>query len=255
MKKVKTLISFLLCLIFLLCLCSSAFAATTIQIKDYQLESVDSTHYSIYKYTGDSKDLVLMNSYTTKYISEIGSTAFYANTDISKVTFNKDLKVVRSDAFCGSSVYEVVCNKNLTTIGSTAFQDCQSLHRITIEKSTTSIANDAFDNSPNVTIYCYKDSTAHQYAVEQNIPYVLLDGENNYIVGDADGDGEVSIYDALIIQKVLARLTEDTDGKIAERGNIDGVGDLAITDASSIQRYLASFGDKNDIGELRAYKE
>ena len=72
-------------------------------------------------------------------------------------------------------------------------------------------------------------------------------GSESYILGDADGDGEVTINDVTAIQKKIADLeVENFNNKAADIGG-DG---LDITDATSIQRYLADYKDDNHIGEL-----
>lgn len=72
-------------------------------------------------------------------------------------------------------------------------------------------------------------------------------GTESYILGDADGDGEVTINDVTSIQKKIADLeVENFNDKAADIGR-DG---LDITDATSIQRYLADYKDGNHIGEL-----
>ena len=69
-----------------------------------------------------------------------------------------------------------------------------------------------------------------------------------YIIGDADGDGAVTVLDATIIQRVLADLAGDSDGGIALRGNVTS-GGLNILDATNIPRFLACLPTECLIGE------
>lgn len=69
-----------------------------------------------------------------------------------------------------------------------------------------------------------------------------------YLTGDADGDGKITIDDATMIQRVLAKLTPDDDGTIARRCDADGKG-LNISDATDIQRVLAGYDNLYNIGE------
>lgn len=73
------------------------------------------------------------------------------------------------------------------------------------------------------------------------------------LIGDADGDGEISIYDVTRIQRVLASLETDADivATARERGRT-GSEALSIFDATNIQRYVAHYQDGNDIGKPRA---
>lgn len=60
-----------------------------------------------------------------------------------------------------------------------------------------------------------------------------------YKLGDADGDGEVTLIDATVVQRVLAYMQEDPDGGIALRGDIDANESLEAIDATFIMRYNA----------------
>lgn len=67
--------------------------------------------------------------------------------------------------------------------------------------------------------------------------------------GDVDLDGEVTILDATVIQRVLVEMIADSDGHILRYGDIDG-GGLSIMDVTFIQRYLAQMDDGYPIGRL-----
>lgn len=67
--------------------------------------------------------------------------------------------------------------------------------------------------------------------------------------GDVDLDGEVTILDATVIQRVLVEMIADSDGHILRYGDIDG-GGLSIMDVTFIQRYLAQMNDGYPIGDI-----
>ena len=69
------------------------------------------------------------------------------------------------------------------------------------------------------------------------------------LLGDADGDGEVSILDATCVQRTLAGLNDDSDGRVGRLGEVDGDGELSILDATFIQRWLAGMDVEYAIGE------
>ena len=70
---------------------------------------------------------------------------------------------------------------------------------------------------------------------------------STYIVGDADGDKEVTILDATAIQRHLADIpTKAYDEKAAD---VDGEKGVSILDATAIQRWLAGFSDGYNIGK------
>ncbi len=59
-------------------------------------------------------------------------------------------------------------------------------------------------------------------------------------IGDADGDGSVTIKDVTLVQRVIAELEtfNDTQQLLADA---DGDGEVTVNDATTIQRYLAEF--------------
>ena len=68
------------------------------------------------------------------------------------------------------------------------------------------------------------------------------------LLGDADGDGEVSILDVTVIQRWLADYSVPDPGIVEKRGDING-GGVDITDVTLIQRYLANYTTAYAIGE------
>ena len=67
------------------------------------------------------------------------------------------------------------------------------------------------------------------------------------LLGDVDGDGEVTILDATAIQRVLAELT--VKAYIAAAADADEDGDVTIMDATAIQRHLAELPANVNIGK------
>ena len=67
------------------------------------------------------------------------------------------------------------------------------------------------------------------------------------LLGDADGDGEVTIVDATKIQRVLANMQGAVINETA--ADVDGDGEVTIVDATLIQRYLAIMPVKYPINE------
>ena len=70
-------------------------------------------------------------------------------------------------------------------------------------------------------------------------------GQN--LLGDADGDGEISIIDATVIQRHLAQIP--ITGFHEDAADVDGSGDVEITDATYIQRHLVDLELPYKIGE------
>ena len=68
-----------------------------------------------------------------------------------------------------------------------------------------------------------------------------------YLLGDVDGDGEVTIYDVTYIQRYEAAMKVNSFNEAA--ADVDGDGEITIFDATLIQRYLADMNVKYPINE------
>ena len=66
------------------------------------------------------------------------------------------------------------------------------------------------------------------------------------LLGDADGDGDVTILDATAIQRKLAALSTEF---VEAAADADGDSELTILDATAIQRYLAGLSSNENIGK------
>lgn len=250
---------------------TAATVSTVYYHNDIPITSVGSNAFD------SNTTLTTINLNSTIYA--VQSFAFLNCTNLTTVNFKGEVTLVDDGAFSGcsalttinledtsitevsrncflncDSLTEVTLPETVTSISENAFGYCDGLTKITIPASVTTIAENAFYRTPNVVIYCYKDSTAHTYAETNSIEYVLLDAEEveTYLLGDSDDDGIITVLDATLIQKVLAYLVEDTDGRVAIRGNVNG-DILSVMDATDIQKYLADIEVSYPIGETFEY--
>ena len=72
---------------------------------------------------------------------------------------------------------------------------------------------------------------------------------STYVLGDADGNGDVEVVDVVVVQRIVADMITDQDGSITQRADIDKSGELEVTDATLIQRYLADMVTPYRIGD------
>ena len=132
-------------------------------------------------------------------VTEIGDFAFHQARSLTKVTIPKGVSVIKMGTFMGcTELTEVTISKNVITIQEGAFNGCTSLTEVIIPGSTTSIYNTAFDsclklnkiiipdsvisigdttfnNDKDFTIFTKSNSTAHQFATNNNINVELDD--------------------------------------------------------------------------------
>ncbi len=140
------------------------------------------------------------------------------------------------------SLKEVYLPPYLKTIQKFAFGNCASLEYIEIPQSVTSIATSAFYND-NVVLGVYKDTYAHQFAADNMLSYIIIDGPK---IGDANGDGVVDIFDATDIQKFAAEKIIFTDEQF-ELADINKDGYVDVMDALLVQKHVIG---KYDIPEI-----
>lgn len=75
----------------------------------------------------------------------------------------------------------------------------------------------------------------------EHLPAVIvLDAQNDSIIGDVDGDGKITVSDVTAIQKHIAEVVELTDREL-DSADTNGDGKVAIDDATYLQLYLAEY--------------
>ena len=191
----------------------------------------------------------LKKVHITETIQEMGVGVFEDCTALSYVRFRDGaLTDIPSQSFYGCSALTMaVFDNGLTSIGNLAFAKCTALTKIEIPDTVTEIADNAFEDCDDLVIYCTKESYALQYAIDHEIDYEVTNPDPvTYLCGDADGDDEVTIIDATVIQRVLVSIAVSYFDEAAADVGGDG---LDITDATMIQRYLAGIAVPYPIGE------
>ncbi|MBQ9247031.1 MAG: dockerin type I repeat-containing protein, partial [Ruminococcus sp.] len=69
------------------------------------------------------------------------------------------------------------------------------------------------------------------------------------ILGDVDGDGEVTIADATLISRYNAQMIQFTDQQLL-KADVDGDGEITVIDVTWVQRYLNEMKAPEGIGKL-----
>lgn len=168
-------------------------------------------------------------------INNLGTSAFQGCSSLESVTFRSYIINISDQCFYNcSSLSSVQLNDSVKTIGKYAFANCTSLEYFEIPSTVTSINSTAFDGDENLVLGVYTDTAGHNYAVEKNMPYILLDGPKT---GDANGDGNVDILDSTEIQKFAAEMIELTEEQF-ELADINDDGFVDVMDALLIQKYV-----------------
>ena len=103
--------------------------------------------------------------------------AFAYCTKLETLVLKDGVTTLGDYAFEGcTNLTSVVLPESLTTIGNEVFKSCSALLSITLPRSITSIGKNIFqDCSALTSIYVYKDSISHQYCINNNLPFVLIE--------------------------------------------------------------------------------
>ena len=168
-----------------------------------------------------------------KTLSILSRAAFNKCTSIPEVSIPQYVTAIPEQCFNGcSSLSKVALSEGLVSIGRIAFANCTALEYIEIPKSVSSIDSTAFYNDSNLVLGVNKDTYALQYAEDNKIDHIILDGDKT---GDVNGDGVVDILDATEIQKYAAESTDFTDEQF-ELGDINKDGYCDVIDALLVQK-------------------
>ena len=174
------------------------------------------------------------------------------------VTIKSGTKSISTGAFSDcTNLTGVTIPDSVTAIDYRAFIGCTNLRSVTIPASVTSIEGYAFgyfydedydDYVPvdGFTIYGDRFSAAHYYANYNDFIFIPLNGAA--VIGDADGDGEVTIQDVTEIQHCLSYMNANVTDLTLMNADVDGNGEIEITDITLIQRYLAGMEIPYPIG-------
>ena len=146
-------------------------------------------------------------------VTSIGNSAFANCTGLTNVTIGNSVTSIGGSAFyyC-ASLNSITIPSSVTSIGGAAFYNC-NLKSIIIPDSVTSIGIWAFDACRYLTIKTPENSTAHKYAVNNNIKYELIEP-----VTVEDDDKNITIStDSSVIPSTGVSLSTEKVENIGEK--------------------------------------
>ncbi len=142
MKGTKRLISFLIVIAMLSCLCIPAFAAENSKFK----YDIIGSEIRITGYTGNESSVVIPDSLNGRIVTEIGSNSFSGKTFLKSIELPETLKIIAQDAFKNcTSLETIVIPSAVSNISEYAFAGCLSLKDIKILSALTVIGHCAFE--------------------------------------------------------------------------------------------------------------
>lgn len=188
---------------------------------------------------------------------------FWCCSSLTSVTIPDSVTFIGSSSFSRcTSLRSVSLGNSVETIGQLAFADCPNLTSVTIPPSVKEIGVHSLgyiygnygiaSKISGFTISGYNGTAAQTYAAECGFKFVSLgekptEPEKTSLLGDADGDGTVSVIDATAIQKIRASISVPSFDEIA--ADVDGDGTVSVIDATYIQKHLAQMTIPYKIGK------
>ena len=208
--------------------------------------------------------------------------AFKNCTSLSSIYIPLSVRTIGAHAFEGCSALTAInISDNVTEIGESAFFHCDALQEIVIPASVKKIAHGAFgwcsglkkitilnpqceiyDNATTLfgaldmsqsfyyvykgTIRAYEDSSAEEHAAKYGIAFEAIVPEGEYLRGDVNGDGKVSLEDAQNCLQAYCRILSihphGLDDAAFRAADIDKSSTLSPEDATGILRYYTVSG-------------
>ncbi|MBE6720412.1 MAG: hypothetical protein E7571_07140 [Ruminococcaceae bacterium] len=111
----------------------------------------------------------------------------FRGTHLEKLTLNEGTQEIDDTAFMSTSITEVYLPSSVTRIGTYGLYSVK-LKDVYCTKNLKTIETSAFFRS-KLTLHVYKNSYAHNYAIENNIKYEIIDdGENGVIQLEGEDD-------------------------------------------------------------------
>ena len=112
-------------------------------------------------------------------IETIGRAAFYRCIGLTNINLPKNLKQIKSSAFCVCPFSEIVIPDTVTTIEKHAFANCWNLENITFSKNLETIGGGAFSGCSKLKYISlplnFKDFEYHSYQDYYNATTLLYD--------------------------------------------------------------------------------
>lgn len=108
-------------------------------------------------------------------VEEIAFEAF-AESEVEAINIPYGIKRIENHTFSQCfSLKEITIPKTVEFIDSMAFNACSNMKKIVVPAEVKYISGDALDDCDLLEIYCYEDTSAYYFAVENEIPYVILE--------------------------------------------------------------------------------
>lgn len=170
-------------------------------------------------------------------VREIGAGAYMECNNLEYLSLPDTLEQLDGTVFNNTAIRKVYLPGDVKTIGARCFAYCSNLKEVYVPASVTSIGTDVFFGSDNLTVYTPENSAMYEYCQSNGINCAVL-GEDKFpsrLLGDTNGDYDLTINDVTFIQRELAGYKTDF---CADNCDFNGDCKLDINDATMLQLKL-----------------
>lgn len=168
-------------------------------------------------------------------LATIGYSAFGNCIRLATVDIPDNVRIIDDSAFSGCyNLFSVSIPEGVTIINPQTFANCTSLSSISIPKSVVYIYDAAFSYCGNLTDVFYSGTKMDKEEMtigEFNGSFLDATWHYKNLLGDANGDGEITISDAVMILRVISgEISKD----LINEKNADLSGENGIDTADAI---------------------
>lgn len=176
-------------------------------------------------------------------VTVISPVLFFNCTGLTSVTLPNGVTEIGDAAFeCCSSLASVVIPSSVTSIGDAAFELCSSLTSITVENETpVAIGTATFNGVDKTACILYVPAgtkSAYESAEVWGEFVNIEETAPDYVIGDANGDGEVLIGDVIAILNYIVGETSDNFNEKA--ADVNGDGEVLIGDVIAVLNIIVN---------------
>ena len=195
---------------------------------------------SSYGYSPFYRNTSLRTVVITDKETDVSENQFYGCTNLQNVQIGDGVTAIDNWAFSGcSKLKNFSFGTQVKTIGKEAFSDCTAVTAITCKAQTPpTCGTQALDdiNKWDCVLYVPEGHGADYQAADQWKEFFFIEEKKFDLRGDANGDGEVNMNDAIFVTNIILGIKDAT-----EAADVNNDGKVNMSDVMFIVNYI-----KND---------
>ncbi len=188
-----------------------------------------------------SQCTALTNVILPSTIRNISSFAFHNCDNLNNLSNTSFIKKIESYAFSGCTSLTAINLIGAETISYSVFNNCNNLNSVILGSSISSIGDNVFNGCPSITISCYADTIAYQYAVDNNIPYILLD-ETTVATFSLKPSSKSYVADNILSESVEDQIVNSPENELYCHVQQKYNGEITEDDIDDIVSYMSNNG-------------